>query len=107
MSDFMQPEITVKQLGWQVETRDAGTCFVPGDVAPIPEWLKPGVQIDQDTGPFQLLLDHVSDYCEGTRIESIEVCQGYFARLSAPGYLDCTEWCCYSTIREARDALKE
>ena len=113
MSDFLQPEITEKQSGWQVETRDAGTCYLPGDVVSVPDWLVIGKPIDADAGTktetdlFANLVRELGDYVEGRRIESIEVCRGYFARLSASGYLDCTDWCCYSTMREARAALKE
>ena len=113
MSDFMQPEITVKQSGWQVETRDAGTCYLPGDIVSVPDWLAIGRPIDAsmetktETDLFANLVRELGNYVGGRRIESIGVCRGYFARLSAPGYLDCTEWCCYSTVREARAALKE
>ena len=109
---FMQPEITVKMRGWSVETRDAGTCFVPGDVCSVPAWLMTGVPVDNSSDRlysalFEALKAELADYIEGHTIESIEVCHGYFARMQAPGYLDCTEWCCYSTVREARRALRE
>ena len=32
---------------------------------------------------------------------------GYGARLSAPGYLDCTEWAVFETEDEAREYLEE
>ena len=32
---------------------------------------------------------------------------GYGARLSAPGYLDCTDWCVFDTEQEAIDYLAE
>ena len=38
-------EITKKMRGWSVETTDAGTCFVPGYVVSVPDWLVTGVQI--------------------------------------------------------------
>ena len=31
----------------------------------------------------------------------------YGARMSAPGYLDCTEWCLFETKQEAIDCLDE
>ena len=108
MSDFMQPEITIKQDGWRVETDDRGTCFLPCDVRAVPDWLRRGVTVDiNDTLVFNALVSLVSDYISARHIQSIEVCTGYFARLSAPGYLDCTDWCCYDTLHEARAALKE
>lgn len=30
---------------------------------------------------------------------------GYGARLSAPGFMDCTDWCVLSTVSEARHYL--
>ena len=109
MSDsFMQDDITSKQLGWQVDTADNGTCYVPGDVQAVPAWLAPGVSVTADDGPvFDTLIALISDYVPAHEIGSLEVCSGYFARLSAPGYLDCTDWTCHSTIREARASLRE
>src|SRR3990167_7136033 len=105
MSDFMQPEITVKMDGGQIETGDNGTCYLPGDVVTMPGWLKPGVSVDiNDALIFDALVSLVSDYVPVHDIQGIEACNGYFARLSAPGYLDCTDWVCYSTFREARAA---
>jgi len=43
----MREEITVKQYGWIVETTDAGTCYVPDCVAPVPEWFR---QIKREAG---------------------------------------------------------
>lgn len=109
MSDFMQPEITVKQFGWQIETCDAGTCFIPGDVVSVPDYIVPGKPIDASCpdGIFSAFCAVVADYIPAHHIESIEVCRGYFARLSAPGYLDCTEWECHKTLRSARESLRD
>jgi hypothetical protein len=51
--------------------------------------------------------DALQDYCEG-EVESYKVVEGWFARYSAPGYLDCTEWvgpCCTEeeAIAEGKD----
>ena len=94
--------------GWQVETRDAGTCFIPGEVVPVPDWLKPGIEINAlDSAVFLALRVLVMDYVPGFNIESISAIEDcYFARLSAPGYLDCTEWGAFKTLREARAYLR-
>ena len=39
-------------------------------------------------------------------IMSLEKRVGYGARLSAPGYLDCTEWSVFDSADEARDYLR-
>ena len=38
---------------------------------------------------------------------TIEVLTGYGARLSAPGYLDCTEWTVFGTEAEAHQFLED
>ncbi len=47
------------------------------------------------------------DYLEGDRIYNLAIREGYGARLSAPGYLDCTEWAVFDTEQEAKDYLEE
>ena len=56
--------------------------------------------------------DSLFDYLEGTIVESaedaIERKEGWYAHLSAPGYMDQTEWQGpYATADEALDAVKE
>ena len=41
------------------------------------------------------------------KVFSIEKVRGYGARLSAPGYLDCTDWTVFSTQKDAEEFLKE
>lgn len=38
------------------------------------------------------LSESYADYTDGI-IASVELVTGWFARLSAPGYTDCTDWC--------------
>ena len=48
------------------------------------------------------------DYLEGSPWDNdamIDVQTGYLARMTAPGYLDCTSWGVYETESEARVAL--
>ena len=66
---FMEPEITNKMRGFEVETT-CGTVFLPGDVCDKSE---------------------VSDFVEG-RVLNVRSVHGYFGRYQAPGYLDCTDW---------------
>jgi viroplasmin and RNaseH domain-containing protein len=53
-----------------------------------------------------LTIDNIRDYVEDTP-ESWENIKGYGARLSAPGYLDCTEWSVFDTAEEAKAYLDE
>ncbi|MBF6571693.1 MAG: hypothetical protein IVW54_22870 [Candidatus Binataceae bacterium] len=104
----MQIEVTIRMQGWKVETRDAGTCFVPGDVVSVPDYIKPGAVIEIDDAGADLaaheLAARLRDYVEGRHIESIEAIEGYFGRYSAPGYLDCTDW---NFSRNARELTRE
>ena len=86
---FMNYEITNKQDWWQVE--DNGTNFYPCAYFRREEVFK---MHDLDSGA-------TDDLEKVTRIK------GYGARLSAPGYLDCTEWGVYDTKAEAKAALDE
>jgi len=50
---------------------------------------------DEPTDPVDGdMIDRMEPHLDsGTEIVSVECVRGWFARLSAPGYLDCTEWC--------------
>ena len=85
---FMQRQITRKSKWYQVET-NRGTEFLPDDLV----------------GKSPVLTDF-AQYCEGTP-ESFELIEGYGARLSAPGYMDCTEWSVFPTEKEALEYLDE
>lgn len=104
----MQNEITSKQDGWMVETNE-GTCFVPGDVVDVPEWLKRDEPVTAADGDLlDLVASMVRDYVPGSKISEVQAISAqYFARLSAPGYLDCTDWCAFKTIKEAREYLRD
>lgn len=72
---------------YRVETT-SGTETIPADVASV---------------------DNLADYLEGKQIgEDVETVSGIFCRLSAPGYMDCTEWAGpFETIEEAKAHIAE
>jgi hypothetical protein len=86
---FMQKQITEKKLWWIVETTQ-GTDALPVDLIG---------KAPADSEAFR-------DYCEGD-VLSWEQREGYGARLSAPGYLDCTDWTVFDTSEEAEKYLEE
>lgn len=86
---FMQKQITVKQSWWRVET-SIGTEIVPADL------------VSREHADSSAL----ENYCEG-QVRSWELIQGYGARLSAPGYTDCTEWSVFDSPEEANAYLEE
>lgn len=89
---FMEPEYehATKAHPWyRVETTHR-TELVPGDLV----------------GNEPTLADF-RDYVEGAP-QSFEPVSGYFARLSAPGYLDATEWSGpFDTLEEAQADLRD
>jgi len=78
---FMQPQY----LGgrWLSITTDTGeTYFVPEDLGLDP-----------------------ADCIECGEVAEVEVIIGIGARLSAPGFMDCTDWCVFDTLPEARQYI--
>lgn len=89
---FMQPEI-IHTPYWEVSANRGETHIVPANVCDDPA--------------------HLQTYVEGriARDEDGQVIAdrkvGYLARLSAPGYLDCTEWSAFATQVDAEVYLIE
>jgi hypothetical protein len=90
----MQPQVVFDKW-WKVETKN-GTTFIPVDV------------VGDNPKPSDFL-DYIDiDVCKTTPTpDDYEIVNGYGARLSAPGYLDCTEWVVFDTENQAREYLQE
>ena len=92
---FMQHEVTEKLYWLQGEAKCGGTTFA---------------RLENFT-PSQFVYDVLGYVCEDENIlcgfESVEIIQGYGARLSAPGYMDCTEWTVFPSKKQAQDYLNE
>jgi hypothetical protein len=102
---FMQKQVTNCQAWIRVET-SCGTEFI--DAVSLGLNLR-----DSQTKTHTLtgkerekIISSLSQYCEGT-IQEWETIRGYGARLSAPGYLDCTEWTVFDTAEEAQAYLDD
>jgi len=105
-AQFMSPEIELMGA-WAVSCNGGETYTVPADLI--------GDEKAQEHG--YPTIDAVQDYCEGTPDEldhpngveglaDAEYVHGYFARLSASGYMDCTEWAGpFETNAEAEEYL--
>ena len=99
---FMQRQITRKLDWYRVETT-SGTCFLAKeDIGNYPDADAESVS----QGVYPLAVEALQQYCEGD-IESWETIRGYGARLSAPGYLDCTDWSVFDTPELAEGYLDE
>ncbi len=81
---FMRAEILDKQKWYSVDGSE-GISFFPADCFNKEEAKKnyPG------------------------KPDSVKTVWGYGARLSAPGYLDATEWCVFSSLKKAKDYIDE
>lgn len=79
--EFMEPEI--EQGWWYIVETNNGTEYIPTDVMSEEEIIK--------------------EY--GVDPEDIEEMEGWGARLSAPGYMDATDWVVFDTEEEAMEYL--
>lgn len=86
----LQPQ-AVHGLFLVVET-DAGTEMFPADIV--------GVSKEGNLDPLKL---NLKDYIEGREVFEVECVLGWFSRLSAPGYTDCTGWS--GPFEDEEDAL--
>ena len=105
MSDFMQRQITGRENWLRVETTH-GTEYVR--VADISLFVRDSETVthpmsDEDRAST---IKKIQPYVEGNP-QSWENIKGYGARLSVPGYLDCTEWTVFDTKQEATEFLDE
>ena len=86
MSGFMEEQVTHLMDWWQVDGR-AGTAWFPCD----------DFTEEEAAEAYEL----------PQGIKTISSVTGYGARLSADGYLDCTEWCVFDTEQEAAEYLRD
>ena len=72
-----------------------------------------GTQIVPDDVIGRTMGTHVeafANYIEGEPMDPDEVVEhktGWLARLSAPGYMDCTDWTAHATLDEAEKYLED
>lgn len=95
---FMQPSIT-RKLDWVELDGTHGSTFVS-----LEDVGKYETDSEDEDANAEAELAHYAAYYEG-KIESINYVSGFGARLSAPGYMDCTDWTVFSTRQEAEQYL--
>lgn len=98
---FMEQQIEFGK--WVIVDGNCGGECIPFDICPIPDCGEDEDSADYLARVFPIL----RDYVESTRLHSVAVREGWGARLSAPGYLDCTEWSVFDSEQEAREYLEE
>jgi len=99
---LMKIETTPRQTWLRVETRDGGITWLP--VAELGLYVRDSEQrtqplTDEEFSSISALLCTYLDELP-TEWENVK---GYGFRLSAPGYLDCTEW----EVFEHKDQLEQ
>lgn len=96
---FMQEQVT-RKLQWAEIDGPCGITYIPlddVDATMLPD--------DDEITPEQE--KYWLQYYEGVKLYSVAVREGYGARLSAPGYLDCTDWSVYDSPEEALADLRD
>lgn len=110
---FMQKQITPRQQWLSVEG-NCGTEFIPANLINLsPDGPNPmpfnRVATGSNDAEFNALWEAIEDYVEARKADVYEIAivSGYGARLSAPGFMDCTLWGVYENEEAAREALEE
>lgn len=96
---FMEYHTTEKQE-WILIDGDAGVTFIPADV-------DLDLQFAIVRGHDAIAEDLAMKYYDGAHIYSVELTEGYGARMTAPGYMDCTPWNVFDTLEEAEQYLRD
>jgi hypothetical protein len=94
---FMEPQI--EHGNWIVVDGPEGSEAIPADLV--------GNDLEEYHGPLAPLPESLTMFCENRKAWDIKRIEGWGARLSAPGYLDCTPWTVFSSEKEAQDYLDE
>ena len=111
MTQFMKPQI---EFGEWLEVDGAcGIEAIPADLIGGLSWMKYDVDYDTDCmeedSDLRNVLDALEDFIESNvdDVTSIQLIEGYGARLSAPGYMDSTSWTVFKTREDAEEFLRE
>jgi hypothetical protein len=108
MTQHMQPQV---EKGLWVEVEHDHTEWIPADIVG-PLGLKKGERVRLAYLNEELarqILDQLSSYIESRpeRVTEVALVHGWGARMSAPGYLDATNWTVFETEADAKRYLRE
>jgi hypothetical protein len=96
---FMEKQITGKER-WAIVETNCGKEAVPIEQL--------NIALPYRVSGFVAACARIlRDYLEGSEIFDVIEREGYGARLSAPGYLDSTDWTVFDTAKEAEDYLDD
>ena len=102
---FMQQQ--VRYSVWAEFTTRHGIEFVDAEeTAKLPPL---GVMLTEEDSAFDGIVREFSQYLSSPveDVESVEFNYGWGARMTAPGYMDCTDWSVFATESEANAFLAE
>src|SRR5262245_66040918 len=100
---FMGPEVVFGT--WLEVESDWGVEYVPEEVVGY-IGLELGEMMDCDCPEWKRAKRALRPYLLG-RAEAVTLIKGHGVRLSAPGYLDCSEWMVFENERDALAYLEE
>jgi hypothetical protein len=96
---FMEKQVTDKQMWIEIDG-PCGTTWVPADIA---RDVVVAVKLGNESRAKELALE----FYEGSTVWTVDLREGYGARFSAPGYMDCTEWSVFDTAEDAEAYLAD
>jgi len=103
---FMRPEI-VKDTFYLLTDDTGETIYVPAEFLDSKD-VEQAKSVVEDGRDFNVKGTSLEDFVLGDMITDISEEKGWFARLSAPGYLDATEWSGpFDSEKEAEEYLDE
>lgn len=100
---FMSEEITDLQTWVEIDGTH-GITAIPYDLLSASQ-VNAVTETKYDVSELTLN-EELGDFYEG-RIQSVSLRQGYGARLSASGYMDCTEWSVFDCVDAAKEYLAD
>jgi len=99
---FMEKEIVFGD--WVELDGPMGTEWIPRDIVDLSD---EELAYDGEVADLDDVCPYLMDLAGQGRVYSIDVVEGWGARMTAPGYLDATEWSVFETEDEAEEFLDE
>lgn len=98
---FMRPRFT-DSIEWLEIDGTEGITFIPSDIISSVDWATlTNEDSDEET------LHRIAQGWYNGKVWEVSTTKGFGARLSAPGYMDATDWTVFSTLDEAKSHLVE
>jgi len=88
--DFMRPDV-INDTFYLIVDEHGETAYIPAEYIDSKD-AEQAMRALEDGDTFDVTGTSIEDFVMGSLITEMEEATGWFARLSAPGYLDATEW---------------